>query len=410
MGPGLGGVPILTTGWVDRWFAVSGHSGIGHDVLMPGQMYSVIPAGGSGTRLWPLSRQGHPKFLHALTGTPASLLQSTLARLGRLSPPDRMFVVTGAAHAAAVARQLPELPAENLFVEPSPRDSCAAIGLAATIIAGRDPDAVMGSFAADHVVRRQAPFERAIRAAIAGAGAGRLMTVGITPTHAETGYGYLRCGEPIAPSRRSLAKVRAVAEFKEKPTPELAQAYVAGGDYLWNASMFVWRVQVFLAELRRQQPALADGLAVIADAWGTDEHDRVLGAVWPRLPKISVDHAVMEGAAAAGLVATVPGDFGWTDVGDFDTLGGVLAAPAAHGTDGAGNVVVYDATEIPALLLDTADSVVVAHSGRLIATLGVHGVIVVDTPDAVLVCDRKRAQDLKIVVDALTGRGDGRYL
>lgn len=373
-----------------------------------GSFYCVIPAGGSGTRLWPISRSGHPKFLHALTGSSDSLLQATAARLSALSAPERIYVVTGAAHATAVARQLPELPDSNVLVEPSPRDSCAAIGLAAALIARSDPDAIMGSFAADHLVRDQPTFVRTIRAAATGARRGWLMTVGITPTRADTGYGYLRCGgiatgEAVEPIE--------VAEFKEKPSAEAAAAYVASGRYLWNAGMFVWRVDVFLDELRRQQPALFDGLTTIAAAWGDANYESVLAEVWPELPKISVDHAVMEGAADAGRVATVPGNFGWADIGDFDTLGEVLIGPdAAAGTGAESNVVVAEPKEAPVLMIDTSRTIIVGHSGRLIAALGVEDLIVVDTPDALLICARDRAQDIKTVVDQIKARGEDRYL
>jgi mannose-1-phosphate guanylyltransferase len=364
--------------------------------------YAVIPAGGSGTRLWPLSRSDEPKFLHPLTGTPATLLQATMARLEPLvDGPAAVYVVTGVAHAAAVARQVPSLPADNVLVEPAPRDSCAAIGLAAALIAERDPDAIMGAFPADHLVRGAAEFAAVVRSAIAGAERGYLMTIGIAPTRPETGYGYLQCGEPV-----DGGPIRHVREFKEKPSYDLAQAYVATGDYLWNAGMFVWRVGTFLAELKRQQETLYDGLRRIAAAWFTDVRDEVLGEVWPTLTKISVDYAVMEGAAAAGLVATVPGEFGWNDVGDFDTLGEVLAA------DGDGNVVLGGAADdkAEALLKDCTRSVVVPYADRLVAVLGMDGVIVVDTPDAVLVCARDRAQDVKGLVDSLKARGDTRYV
>jgi mannose-1-phosphate guanylyltransferase len=358
-------------------------------------LHAVIPAGGSGTRLWPLSRACNPKFLHPLTGTAQTLLQATVSRLSEVSSPAETLVVTGAAHAAAVARQLPEVPEANIIVEPSPRDSCAAIGLAASIIARRDPSAIMGSFSADHLVRDEARLTEVLKQAVAGAERGLLMTVGIKPTHPETGYGYLECGETIA------GPIRTVARFKEKPSPEVAADYVASGRYLWNAGMFVWRVDAFLAELRRQQPSLHDGLAEIAAAWGEPEQDAVLAEVWPTLTKISVDYGVMEGAAGEGLVATVPGDFGWTDIGDFHTLGDVLPR------DADGNVIVGD-DKADVVLAGAHGCVIVPQSGRLVVALDMHDVVIVDTPDALLVCPRDRAQGVKKVVDSLTNRGDSR--
>lgn len=356
-------------------------------------LHAVIPAGGSGTRLWPLSRADHPKFLLPLGGTSESLLQLTVARLASVTTPARTYVVTGVGHAAAVARQLPAVPAENILVEPSPRDSCAAIGLAAALIARREPEAVMGSFAADHLVADPARFAQVVRQAAEGARAGMLMTVGITPTRPETGYGYLRCGGVYG-----TGPARKVEEFTEKPTLEMARDYLAAGTFLWNASMFVWRVDVFLTELERQNPTLHEGLARIADAWESSGRDAVLGEVWPQLPKVSVDYAVMEGAAAAGVVGTVPGDFGWHDVGDFQTLGEVLPR------DRDGNVVAAGPPD-RTLLHDCEDVVVVPGSGRLVAVLGAHDLVVVDTPDAVLVCPRARAQDVKHLVERLKARG-----
>jgi mannose-1-phosphate guanylyltransferase len=355
-------------------------------------VYAVVPAGGSGTRLWPLSRAAHPKFLHDLTGDGRTLIQATYSRLAPLAGVDRTYVVTGSAHAATIARQLPALPADHLLVEPAPRDSAAAIGLAATLIARRDPGAVMGSFAADHVVRDEAAFLTSVRAAAEVAEHGYLMTVGISPTGPETGYGYLRRGKPIAGGAAYVLK-----EFKEKPSREQAEAYLAIGHYLWNASMFVWRVDVFIEELKRQQPALHDGLARIADAWASPAQDEALGAIWPTLPRVSVDYAVMEDAAARGRVATVPGDFGWHDIGDWATLGAVLPESAD------GNIVLGPAGSH--LGIDTHDTVVAAQSGRLVSTLGVSGLVVVDTADAVLVCRRDRAQDVRRLVAALEAGG-----
>ena len=366
-----------------------------------GDLYAVIPAGGSGTRLWPLSRAGHPKFLHPLTGTEASLLQATVDRLAPLSGPDHLFVVTGVSHAAAVSRQLAQVPEQNILVEPSPRDSCAAIALAAAVIARRDPEAIMGSFAADHLIADGPAFIEVIRTAMRGAAQGLLMTLGITPTRPETGYGYVQCGGPV------LAEgVLAVEEFKEKPSYDVAEGYVKSGNYLWNAGMFVWRVDTFLNELARQQPQLHAGVSRIAQVWESPAREEVLGEVWPTLPRISVDYAVMEGAAAVGRVGTVPGDFGWNDVGDFHTLGEVLAA------DTAGNVVVgKESLAKPGVLLrDTEGLVVVPNSGRLVAALGIRDLIIVDTPDAVLVCPRDRAQDVKSIVDELKELGELGYV
>ena len=360
-------------------------------------LHVVIPAGGSGTRLWPLSRSGHPKFLQPLTRTSRSLLQATVDRLAPLAPYDRVYVVTGMSHAAAVARQLPDVPDENLLIEPSPRDSCAAIALAAAVIASREPDAVMGAFPADHLIADPERFADVVRSAVEVAKAGYLTTIGITPTRPETGYGYLHTGAPLTEVSGALA----VRQFTEKPSYDRAVEYLKSGEHLWNAGMFVWRVSVFLEELARQRPELHTGVTRIAAAWDTPSRETVLAEVWPTLEKISVDYAVMEGAAAVGRVATVFGDFGWNDVGDFRTLGDVLP----HDPDG--NVVVGQGDT---LLADSEHVVVVPAGRRLVATLGVRDIVVVDTEDAVLVCHRDRAQDVKKLVDTLRDRGDVDYI
>lgn len=361
-------------------------------------MYVVIPAGGSGTRLWPLSRAAYPKFLHPLTGDSRTLIQATVDRLAALAPPERTFVVTGGAHVAPIARQIPDVPAANILVEPSPRDSAAAIGLAAAIIARRDPNAIMGSFHADHLVRDEDLFRETVRLAERAARQGYLMTIGIAPTAPETGYGYIKGGEPLTVPGTFL-----VQQFKEKPSLTVAEEWLAEGGYLWNSGMFVWSCSVLLDELARQQPELYEGLIRIADRWDTPAGQEDLTAIWPTLPKLPIDVAVMEGAAAAGRVGTVPGHFGWNDIGDWDTLGAVLS----RGNDAN---VVLGRNAGNHLFLDTDNTVIVPNGERIIATLGVHDLVIVDTPDALLVCARSRAQDVKKLVDALKQRDHSPHL
>ncbi|RZS33907.1 mannose-1-phosphate guanylyltransferase [Herbihabitans rhizosphaerae] len=358
------------------------------------ELHVVVPAGGSGTRLWPVSRAGNPKFLHPLTGTDRSLLQATYDRLAPLASPERLMVVTGTAHAASVARQLPGLPERNILVEPLARDSCAAIALAAAVIARRSPGAIMASFAADHLIADTAEFAATVARAVDGAREGHLMTIGISPTHPETGFGYLRCTEPV---RRGV--IQKVLEFKEKPDLDTATEYVESGSYLWNASMFVWRVDLFAAELEARRPDVAEPVNAIADAWDTDRREDVLAELWPTVPKVAVEYAVMEPAAEEGKVATVPGDFGWNDIGDFAALGELLGTE----TDGGRTVAVGEAA--PVVHVDSEGVIAVPSSRRLLATLGVQDLIIVDTEDAVLVCRRDRAQDIKKLTEVLKELG-----
>lgn len=350
--------------------------------------WAVIPAGGAGTRLWPLSRSSSPKFLHDLTGTGRSLLQGTVDRLTPLVD-DRVVVVTGAAHEEAVRGQLDGLAESAVVAEPSPRDSMAAIGLAAAIIERLDPDAVMGSFAADHVITEPDAFEAAVRAAAAVAYDGWLVTLGIQPTHPSTAFGYIRLGQEVAGHPGCV-----VAEaFVEKPAADIAEGYLATGSYRWNAGMFVARPGVLLDLLGRWHPDFADRLRTLA------ADPTRLAEIWPTLPRIALDHAVAEPAADAGRVAVVPAGFGWDDIGDFDSLAGLLEHDLGHLT------VLGDADAVHGI---DASGLVVAASGRVVHVVGLDDVVVVDTPDALLVTTRARAQDVKQVVARLReeGRGD----
>ena len=347
-------------------------------------LWAVIPAGGAGTRLWPLSRVASPKFLHDLSGTGRSLLQETVDRLAPLVG-GRVVVVTGAAHRDAVVAQLPELDAERVLGEPSPRDSMAAVGLAAALLERDHPEAVMGSFAADHVISRPAAFADAVARAAAAAREGWLVTIGIEPTFASTAYGYIRTGEALA----GHGGVCRVAEFVEKPGADTAESYLRAGDFRWNAGMFVVRPGVLLDLLAQWHPDFAAGLRAIAAEPGS------LGARWDALPRIALDHAVAEPAAEAGRVAVVPAELGWDDIGDFDSLATLL------GDEGA-LTVLGPADDV---LAEAASGVVVPGSGRLVAVVGLDDVVVVDTPDALLVTTRERAQDVKRLVERLRERG-----
>ena len=354
--------------------------------------WAVIPAGGAGTRLWPLSRSSSPKFLHDMTGSGRSLLQSTWDRLEPLCG-DHIMVVTGILHEAAVRAQLPRLALANLVAEPSPRDSMAAIGLAAAMLERRDREAVMGSFAADHVIGEPEIFAACVREAVAVARTGYVVTIGIEPTRPATGFGYIQVGDRLAVP--GAPNGRAVRSFVEKPDELTAKGYLKTGEYRWNAGMFVVKASVLLDLLSDLHPELAAGLRDIA------AEPARLAELWPGLTKVAIDHAVAEPAAAQGRVAVVPGRFSWDDVGDFTSLGSLLSDAA----DLPGLRVLGD---VDLVLAKDTTGVVVPGSGRTVAVLGLEGIVVVDTPDALLVTTREHAQDVKALVDLLkaTGRVD----
>ncbi len=364
--------------------------------VIPG-FYAVVPAGGAGTRLWPLSRAGAPKFLHDLTGTGRTLLQGTVDRLLPLTGPDGVLVVTGARHQAAVQEQLPEVRPQDVLAEPSPRDSMAAIGLAAAVLEQRHGDVVLGSFAADQVIDGAQEFGRAVREGVEAARAGRVVTVGIAATGPSTAFGYVRSGERLGIA--GAPSVRHALGFTEKPDAETAAAYLATGEYRWNAGMFIVRARTLLDHLAAQLPALHDGLREIAAVWDTPAREEVLARVWPTLTRIAIDHAIAEPVAAAGGVAMVPGDFTWDDVGDFASLAELL--PEAPGGDGARTL----GDEALVLRIDATGALVVPSSGRAVTVIGVPDAVVVDTPDALLVTTRDRAQQVKGGVDGWRARG-----
>lgn len=362
---------------------------------------AVIPAGGVGSRLWPLSRAGAPKFLHDLTGSGQSLLRDTWDRILPMTGADGIVLVTGVAHRAAAVEQLPDLAAANILLEPEPRDSAAAIGLAAAVLERREPGVIIGSFAADHVIRDSRGFRRAVEQAVAVARTGMIATIGITPTEPAVGFGYIQADGSL--DIEGAPRARRVAMFKEKPSRRTAAKYLEQGDYLWNAGMFVARASVILDWIRRAEPALAHALERLAASWD-DEPRRaaVLADLWPGLKKIAFDYVVAEPAAAGGAMAVIPGDFDWDDVGDFASVARL------HSGGRTSDLAIFG--DQPTVLADASTGIVFANGKRIISLVGVRDIVVVDTEDALLVTTTEHAQRVKQVVDALKAAGHGEVL
>jgi mannose-1-phosphate guanylyltransferase len=367
------------------------------DVAGLDRFYSIIPAGGIGSRLWPLSRADAPKFLHDLTGSGSSLLRATWDRLAPISGPDRVMVVTGRAHRAAVEAQLPELRDANVVLESEPKDSTAAIGLAAAILHRREPDVIVGSFAADHVIADVGGGGGA--GGPAGADAGYIAAIGITPTEPAIGFGYIQCGEPLTIA--GAADALMVESFVEKPDLATAKKYLEDDKHLWNASMFFARADVLLAQIGASDPELLSGLEELAAAWD-DPATRgpVVDRVWPGLTKIAIDYSVAEPAAKAGRLVVIPGHFDWDDVGDFASIAKL------HSGGRSSDLAILG--ENARVLADSSSGIVVSQTNRIISLIGVRDIVVVDTPDALLVTTSQNAQRVKSVVDALklSGRSD----
>jgi mannose-1-phosphate guanylyltransferase len=355
---------------------------------------AVVPAGGAGTRLWPLSRAGRPKYLLDVTDSGRTLLQQTWDRLQPLAG-GGVVVVAGAHQEAAVRDQLPSLAEADLVVEPAGRDSMPAIGLAAAILERRDPEAVIGSFGADHSITEPVAFASAVREAVQVAQDGWLVTIGITATRPATGFGYIQLGDPLDPEV-APATYR-VRRFVEKPDAATADAYLREGGFRWNAGMFVVRAATLLDLLDAERPDLAHALREIAASWDGPDRSATLARLWPQVQPIAIAHAVAEPAAAAGRVVCVVADLGWDDVGDWAALGALLP-PAVPGRP----QVLGDDDRVVAI---DSSGLVVPASGRQVVVVGLVDVVVVDTPDALLVMPADRAQQVKDVVAALRSAG-----
>jgi mannose-1-phosphate guanylyltransferase len=359
--------------------------------------YAVIMAGGGGTRLWPVSRKERPKQLLPLLGQ-ETLFQSTVARLENLFPPERILVVTVEEQAREMKQQAPEIPEENYLIEPAPRGTASVVGLAAAVLQKRDPDASMAILPSDHFIRNVDLFHYLLKAAFDVADDDHLVTLGITPTAPSTAYGYIQQGETL--DGQYNYPVYRVKRFKEKPDEQTAQQLLRTGDHSWNSGMFVWKVNTIMGEIDRQMPALGTALKDISSAWGTPQQDDTINTLWFDLKNETVDYGIMENAER---VAVLPaGGLGWSDVGMWSSLFEVLLP------DMNGNVATNGNLH---LAHETHNTLVYGGNGeRLIVTIGVDDMVIVDGGDVLMVCKTDQAQKVKDIVEHLKKHKQEKFL
>jgi mannose-1-phosphate guanylyltransferase len=354
--------------------------------------YSVIIAGGSGTRLWPLSRRSRSKQSLKLVGE-RTMFQHAVDRLSPLFQPEQIYVVTRSDQSALLSSQVPELPVSNFINEPVGRGTAPAIGLAAIHLRRKDPAASMAVLTADHYITGTEQFRMVLETASSLAGDGHLVTLGIKPTSPSTGFGYIQQGESLGTIYGF--PVFRVERFTEKPVLDVARQMVTSGKYSWNSGMFVWRVDRILAEFQNQMPDLFAQLMDVEAGLGKPEYKAVLGQVWNQVSEQTIDYGVMEHATD---VVVIPVDIGWTDVGSWASLAELLPP------DQDGNIFVGPCKEI-----DTHNTLVFGGK-RLVATIGVQDMVIVDSEDALLVCAKNREQEVREIVERLKSSGDSKWI
>ena len=337
--------------------------------------YAVIMAGGSGTRLWPLSRKGQPKQSLAIDGD-LTLFQQAVQRLAGLFPEERILIVTVADQVAQLREQVPSIPEENYIIEPLPRGTASVVGLAALAIQSRDLQGSMAILTADHLMRNAEHLRQLLRAAYEVAQKDYLVTLGITPTFPATGYGYIQKGDALG----SFEGVEAfqVKAFKEKPQLALAEELVADGHHVWNSGMFIWQVPTVMAEFERQMPDLFDKMKKIEGSWQNEQPKGMIEAVWPTIQPQTIDYGIMEHAKKVAVIPSI--NLGWNDVGSWESIFDALDP------DESGNIVLRGQP----LTFDTSGTLICGENqDRLIVTVGVKDLIIVDTGNAILVCRPK---------------------
>ncbi|CAN5452470.1 mannose-1-phosphate guanylyltransferase [soil metagenome] len=349
-------------------------------------IYALILAGGSGERFWPLSRRARPKQLLRLVSD-RTLLEETVTRLEGLVPRERILILTNVDQEAAVRELLPDFPRENIVAEPAKRDTAAAVALGAGWVAARDHMATMVVLPADHVIRDTAAFQKTVLTAAAAAQeTGALVTIGIKPTWACPGFGYIEQGAPLKLKGASTGSVPVnhVVRFREKPNTDLAESFLRQGHFRWNAGIFVWAVPSVLSEFNRHTPELAQFISQVS---APKKFEKALSDRFAELPKISFDYAIME---KADRVLVVEAAFDWDDVGGWQAVAAYFT-PDEHGNAAKSDIIASDST----------DNIVFAQDGTRVALLGVHNLIVVRTADALLICDRHEAEKIKGLIGKL---------
>lgn len=358
-------------------------------------LYAVVMAGGSGTRFWPKSRRTRPKQLLKLFGD-HSMIQQTVQRIAPLVPPERTLVITGADQARAIRQQLPSVPEVNVIAEPCPRDTAPCVGLAASIVRSLDPEGSMIVMPADHVIRPDEVFQKTVQAAVSVIqnDPSAFVTFGVSPTRPEIGYGYIERGEKVAePEGIALYKV---VQFREKPDRPTAEKFLSEGRFFWNAGIFIWRASAVLDALAVHRPGLSAAIERVAETIGTPAASATLGIEFPRMEKIPIDKAVME---KYHNVQVLEVKYDWSDVGDWRSLAEILPA------DPDGNTV-----QGPVFNIQTSNSVIIADEGKLVATLGLDDLVVIQSGGATLVAKRDQLDRLKTLVGGLDEAGFGEYL